>query len=467
MRFRFAVLVVASAVLLAGCRSGETFVPPSETATPEVTATSTGRPLDILPTVTATAPPPTPTPIPPATASGLWIFDLGRGKQVLLYEGDDEVRGQIEPSGNTVTATVVGSGGTTARRFRADGAVLESHADRGLIVVSANGESRFYLDISDPAEPQLALEHQGEAVTLEATRPRDGVAFSPSGDRLLTISERPGAVEGEVVRTFSVHTTVDGRLRMQFEHRATFGSPANAYWSPSGRFVADEGIEGLFVRDTVSGRAWRLGPGGSAQWSALGDRLLAITDLGRLAIVDIPDLDGVDLGAIDGPASVSFDRFGRLAIVTTYADVERADPTTRAFDVDSGSEVGAWPGLDASGGPIGGSTPAIALDDGVAAVFGSASCAEGFVVQHPALGDEGRCLRGANPRWSPKAQFLVYVRERELVMLSVSSDSERVIVRGTPPAQMDDSPLLRWSADGSWILIQWSVPAAAEAAPAE
>lgn len=472
MKFGLLPIVLLGALLFAACQSDDPLTPVegvTDTATPEAGETPVPPPLDILPTTSPTptaTPPPTPTPLPPATPSGLWVFDLGSGKQALLYDGAGDVTSQIESTGRAVTVHLIEDGGTTASRFRSDGELIETHADRGMIVSSTNGEYRFYLDLADPETPALVLERQGELVRLEGTRPRLGVSFSPTGDRLLTVSERPGQLPDEVVRTFSVHETADGRLRMQFEHRALLGSPAVARWSPSGRFVADEGIEGLFVRDTVTGRAWLLGPGGSAHWSPLGDQLLAVSELGRLAIVDVPELTGVDLGLIEGPASVRFDRSGRLAIVTTYGDAEtRTAPTTRAFDVDSGDGVAVWAGLDTADRSIGGAEPAIALGGGVAAVFGSTSCVGGFVVVHPGLGDEERCLTGANPRWSPNGEFLVYARERELVVLGASSDSERVIVRGTPPADGSSAPLLRWSPDGSWLLIEWNAPTEDSPAP--
>jgi hypothetical protein len=209
----------------------------------------------------------------------------------------------------------------------------------------------------------------------------------------------------------------------------------------------------------VTGRAWRLGPGGSARWSPSADRLLAISDLGRLAVVNIPELDGTDLSAVEGPTAVQFDRSGQLAVVTTYADEEQAVPElTRAFEPVSGVEVASWAGVGVGGSSISNLDQVIALTDGVAAVFSSADCAAGFVIYHPALVDAGRCVAGANPRWSPKAEFVVYARDREIVVFSARSDSEQVIVRGTPPAGDIGAPLLRWSPDGSWILIEWTAP---------
>lgn len=460
MRVAVVSVTVLCVLLLAGCQSDGALAPTENgtgTATPERTETPDAS-ATTVPAQTATATPaPTATPLPPATPSGLWAFDLGRGKQALLYEGDGEVTSQIEASGNVVTVLVTDAEGATASRFRSNGDLIESHDGRGMVVSSANGEHRFYLDLADPAAPALVLEHQGEVVRLEGTRPRLGVSFSPAGDRLLAVSERPGLVAEEVVRTFSVHETTAGRLRMQFEHRALLGSSPVALWSPSGRYVADEGIEGLFVRDTVSGQAWRLGPGGSARWSPLGDRLLAISELGELSIVNIPELDRVDLGGVEGRASVLFDRSGQLAVVTTYADPEgRTGPVTRAFAAEAGVEVASWDGMDTADSSVRGLDPVIALGDGVAAVFSSVSCLDGFVVHHPALGDDGRCLAGANPRWSPRGDFLVYVRDRQLVVLSVSSDSEQVIVRGTPAVSEGGGPVLTWSPDGSWLLIEWT-----------
>ena len=454
------LLLLWSLFFFAACSSDE---PPTPLATAsavanlEVTATPNTPPLDILPTITATPTAPPATPSPAAAPSGLWAFDVARGKQVVLYQGAATVASQIDASDNAATTTITDEGGTTAVRFRPDGTRIEEHADRSLIVTAANGDSRFYLNISDPASPQLVLEHHGEVVRLEGTRPRIGISFSPSGERLLVVSERPGAAEGEVVRTFSVHSTEDGRLRMQFEHQAMLGAPAIANWSPSGRYVADRGLGGLFVRDTVTGRAWRLGPEGSNRWSPLSDQLLAITDLGRLVIVSIPELSGIDLGPIDQSASVSFDRSGQLVIATTYGDPEeRGSRSTRAFDVGSGIEIAAWPGMDAARYAVEGLDAVIALHDGIAAIFATATgCDGGFIAIHPALGDDQRCILGANPRWSPNAQLLVYNRDREVVLLSLSSDVERVIARGTPPADLAGGPSLRWSRDGTWILIQW------------
>lgn len=462
------LVVGAIAVGAIACRSAEPSSGTSTaTASPEPTATA---PIDILPTQTATpVPPPTATPFPPAAANGLWAFDLALGIRTVLHEGDEVPLSRVEGSGDTITATLTDGAEVTALRLQPDGQHLEEHADRGMITSSANGESRFYLDLADVEDPQLVLEHQGEIVRLEGTRPRTGLSFSPAGDRLLAVSDRPGTVDGEEVRTFSVHSTADGRLRMQFEHRASIGTPPVAIWSPSGRYVADRGIEGLFVRDTVSGRAWRLGPSGSARWSPIADQLLVVTDFGRLSIVNVPELDGVDLGPGDPTVTVLFDRSGQLAIATTYEDPDtRTGPTTRAFAVDSGDEVAVWTGVDASSFAVGGRHPVALLDDGIAAVFtASAGCEDGFVLYHPALSDNGRCVAGTNPRWSPRSQYLVFAREREIVLLSIAEDDERVLTRGTPPAAAGAGPVLRWSPDGSWILIQWPWDLPADPAAAD
>jgi len=455
---------------LAGCRPGADPTPtPSvrPSVSPEVTETPVAPPINILPTSTPTAAPPTATPLPPATPSGLWSFDLGRGRQALLWEGDRQLRAVIERSGDAISAELIDANQSTAIRFEADGNSIEEHADRTRIVSSVNGESRFYQDLSDLEGPRLVLEHQGVEVNLEGTRARRGVAFAPSGERLLTVSERPGVATDEVVRTFSVHTTSDGRLRMQFEHRALTNSPVVAHWSPSTRYVSDQGIEGLFVRDTLTGRAWRLGPSGSTRWSPIADRLLVVTDFDRLAIVNIPDLDGVDLGVADPTSWVRFDRSGQLALHTSYAGAEPgADPTTQAFAVDDGIEVAVWSGLDLSVAAIGGPDPVIALERGIAAVFSAEDCTAGFVIYHPDLDADGSCISGANPRWSPTAAFLVFARDRQLILLSASTGSERVLVRGTPPPDVSGGATASWSPDGSWLLIQWSPQAAsAESQP--
>ena len=458
-RLSLAAIAPLLALLAVACTGGSDPTPAAtatSTALPEVTSTPEAPPINILPAATATPPPPTPAPIPPAAATGIWVFDLARARQSPLYEGDALIEARLDGAGNPVTASVITDDGVTAIRFGVDGERIEEHPNRGLITAFANGESRFYVDLEDPEAPRLVLEHQGSEVRIEGTRPRVGLSFSPSGERLLALSERAGAAEGEVVRTFSVHSTVDGRLRMQFEHRALAGSPPVARWSPSSRYIADEGLAGLAVRDTVTGSAWLLGPGGSARWSPIADRLLAITLLGRLSVVEIPALTGVDLGVIDAAAFVQFDREGRLAIVATRAVEEGAEPSTTAFDVDTGSEVASWPGMSASELAIGGANPVITVSGEIAAVFtAGARCDQGFVVYHPELNDQGRCVEGASPRWSPNGQLLVYARGREIVLLSISSDMERIIASGTPPVDLDGGPLLQWSGDGSWILIQW------------
>ena len=459
MRVRTALAAMMVMVLVIGCRSGSSATPtasPTPTATPEVTATAESPPLDILPSTPSATPPSTPTPLPPATPSGLWTFDLGSGRQSLLYEGEGVVTSRIEDGGTAVSVLIADPASSTASRHRIGGDVIESYADRGLIVTSANGEHRFYLDGSDPEAPELVLEHLGEVVRLEGTRPRVGVSFSPSADRLLTVSERSATRPGEIIRTFSVHETADGRLRMQFEHRATLGSPVVANWSPSGRYVADEGSEGIFVRDTRSGSAWRMGASGSPRWSAAGDQLLVVSSLERLVIVNFPELDGIDLGPVDGPLFATFDRTGRFALVTSYADGGQPS-MTRAYEATTGNEVASWPELGIGAVEVLGSGAAIALDEGIAVVLTGPSCLNGFVVHHAALGDPGRCIEGTNPRWSPNGEFLVFTRDREVVVLSVSADTERVIVRGTPPATAAEAPSVRWGPDGSWILIEWSV----------
>lgn len=469
-RFALAISGPMLAVLIAGCPGGGSDPTPTATtipaATAEATRTPEAPPINILPTATPTPAPLTATPIPPAAPTGLWVFDLARARRTVLYEGDATVEAQLDASGNAVTTSVATPDGVTAIRFDLNGDMIEEHPNRGLIASSDNGESRIYLDLEDPETPRLVLERQGAEVGIEGTRPRVGLSFSPSGERLLTLSERAGSVPGEVVRTFSVHSTADGRLRMQFEHRALVGSLTTAYWSPSSRYIADESIAGLAVRDTVTGKAWLLGPGGSARWSPTADQLLVITDLGRLSVVDVPELTGVDLGTAEAGTSVQFDRDGRLAVVTV-AGVDGAGAHTTAFDVNSGDEVASWPGLDASRATIGGTHPVISVGGGIGALFAGPGCEDGFIAYHPALGDRGRCLSGANPRWSPNGQFLVYARDREVVLLGVAEDEERVIAGGTPPASVDGGPLLRWSSDGSWVLIQWPLDRSSAGHPAE
>ena len=138
------------------------------------------------------------------------------------------------------------------------------------------------------------------------------------------------------------------------------------------------------------------------------------------------------------------------------SQVPAGSPTTRAFEVNTGAELAVWPGSEIPRGIVRGAEPVIALDLGIVAAFGTGTgCDGGFVVYHPALGDAERCIEGANPQWSPNAQLLVYAREREIILLSLSSDVERVIARGTPPPDARGGPMMHWSPDGSWLLIEW------------
>lgn len=442
-------IAAVCAIVAAACQTGDSATPTSTAvvAATEV-ATPVPPPIDILPTLTPSpTPAPTAIPLPPAAAVGLWVFDTARARHSVLYEGSEAAVATVEGPGDAISVAIETSEGPIAQRFSPGGDLLEEFTDRGAVATSANGEARYYLDLADPEAPQLVLEHQGTIVRLEGTRPRVGIAFSPAGDRLLTLSERPGLLEGEVTRTFSVHNTTDGRLRMQFEHRTTAGSPALAHWSPSGRYIADRGLDGLFVRDTVTGQATRLGPDGSSRWSPAADRLLVITDQRRASTANVPRLDGTDFGPVEEGAVVGFDQSGTLAVIATGT-------AAQAFDVSSGLEVAAWPGLASN--PRSEPPAVVQLEAGVAALSTTDACLGGFVVEHPDLGTDGRCIEGSQPRWSPSAQLLVFLRDRDVVLLSLSSDVERVIAQGTPPAGEGRAPTLTWSPDGSWILIQWA-----------
>ena len=433
----------------AACQTGDSATPTSIPAL-EATATSTPAPppIDILPTLTPTPTPrPTATPLPPATPVGLWVFDVARARHSVLYEGAEAAVAHVEAPGDAISIAVAAVDGPAARRFSPGGELLEEFSDRGAVTTAENSEARYYLDLTDAEVPQLVLEHQGTVVRLEGTRSRIGIAFSPAGDRLLTLSERPGILEGEVTRTFSVHNTTDGRLHMQFEHRAIAGSPALGHWSPSGRYIADQGLDGVFVRDTLTGQATRLGPNGSSRWSPVAEQLVVITDQGRASTVNVPRLDGTDFGPVGAGASVGFDQSGTLALIAT-------DDTARAFAVSDGVEVSSWSGLAAN--PRVDPPVVVQLEAGLAALSTADSCVGGFVVQHHNLGTDGRCIEGAQPRWSPSARLLVFLRDRDVVLLSLSSDVERVIAQGAPSADGPSAPTLEWSPDGSWILIQWA-----------
>ena len=175
------LLLLWSLFFFAACSSDE---PPTPLATAsavanlEVTATPNTPPLDILPTITATPTAPPATPSPAAAPSGLWAFDVARGKQVVLYQGAATVASQIDASDNAATTTITDEGGTTAVRFRPDGTRIEEHADRSLIVTAANGDSRFYLNIKRPRPRHSSC--SSTTARSCGSRARDRVSASPS-----------------------------------------------------------------------------------------------------------------------------------------------------------------------------------------------------------------------------------------------------------------------------------------------
>ncbi len=469
-------------LLAAGCRGGDgggvepTLEPPrAPTPTTPGPTTPTPRAID-----------PTPSPTPPASdaRTGLWLIEVATGRKVVLWEGDGSASGRFEPDGEAVTALIVLPDARRAVRFDLEGAVIEEYTGRSVIVTSSDGRSRYFVEDVEPevadtdpadtpdaettpdpnapsvaeSEPaptqRLVLERDGVEVLVPFPEGTFAVEFSPSGDRLLAGTGRLSESGTELIWTYTAYSVLTGRPLFIFQSRTLEGGTDGGQlprWSPSGRYIADLGLDGLVVHDTLTGEATVLSAGGLPWWSPIEDALIVVTEEDTAEVVRFPTGRRTVIERALPSGSGVFDRSGRYV----YWWDGDGGGRTLVFNASNGVLIAEWaPGAtsDIFFGvhPIvgGRGAPAAALDGG------APDCA-GIEVHHPALASDGLCVDGHSPRWAPDAASFAYTRGSEILIFDVESAQSRVIASGAVAGGRFDGALARWNAAGTHLLIQW------------
>ena len=450
-------ILLATALLLAACTGGGDATPSptptptaSATRSPEVSRTPTPPPTSVTPTETST-----PIPIPRA---GLYLVDVATEEWHTL---DESLRGSIgawwEHDADTITSwTSSGADIRLARRYGLDGSVIEEHEDRNYITPSPDGRSRYYSLYEDGRFSHSVLEHDGAEVAIAVDYGfRSG--FSPAGDRLLV--DRGDYIEGtiRVEWTFWVIDVTTGAALVEFAGNASPEGTDGGYgaqWSPSGRYIATSGLDGLLVHDTTDGSTIRLGAGGSPEWEPAEDALVVETDHGTLEVVRLPSLDRVPLATEGGRRIGRFGMWGRVVAVR-YLDPDRFDdPIVAVYDAATGERIARW-----EGGVDVRTQQFVRHPDGLVAIVlhPSEGCPT-FRLFSPSLPADGRCIDGHNPRLSADGSRIAYFQvdpdvAATLVEYDLAANEERLL--GTIPYR-GEIPLARWNAAGTHLLIQRS-----------
>jgi hypothetical protein len=440
MRWIARLAAVAAALLIA-CSGG---ADSTSTATPESSATPDGGGGGAGgggATPAATAPVET-------ESSYVALVDLGSGSTATVQDGPGVWNTWWEPGGEVVQALVLGAGQAPRTvRVALDGSVISDSTTELQARANADGSARaFGAPTGDGATFQMALEVDGERVPLQGTQTVLPVAFSPSGELLLSYSGAP-APEGEAAIVYAVHD-LSGAEVVSFTNRLSAQSTtaSQATWSPSGEYVATLGLDGLVAHEVATGQNYEIKSNGSTEWSPTADALLVAVGPQELDVVQIPSLERVALTVNTSGVTASFDPTGRVVAVT---DVNAK--TTSVFDAATGEELTVLGGM-AEPSVNFGFEPVVMTDEGVAALLTEAPGCGGTLVEHPALGVRGQCLNGVNARWSPGATAVAYSRGDVVAVFDVASGSEQVVASALPLGAT--ATLARWSEDGTHLLLE-------------
>lgn len=435
------VLVVAAALaVLAACGSD---------SDPSATPTAT-------PTVGATAAPTSgpgtaPTVAPPFDSSSSFValVNLATLQQATIHNGPGTWNAWFEEDGRVVNALVLGEGVPPRTvRVATDGSVIADSETELQVRVNADGSARAFGGLNDNAITfQTMLEVDGAIVELEGDPTALPTGFSPTGEYLLSYSG-VAAPEGEAAISYTVHN-LDGSIASTFVNRLspTSVSSSPPAWSPSGRYFAMLGLQGLAINEVETGQTFLVQANGSTEWSRTEDALIVVTGANELQVLRMPDLETVSLEVSTAGIAFSFDPSGRVVSVSDFAR-----GTTTVFDAVTGEQLMELGGV-AEAFNVLGFEPVIMTDAGIAAVLETAPGCDGVQIIHPALGNRGQCLVGTNPRWAPDASAVSVTRGPEIVVFNIETLAELVMASGLPTE--GTGTLARWNSRGTQLLLEW------------
>ena len=379
------------------------------------------------------------------------LVDVETGEQTAIFDGSGTASAWFERGGQVANVLVL-SPIAPARWLRVDlsGAVLDDTTEQIQLRVSPDGLARAYgASEAAGAAVETRLEYDGELVPLEGDATTLPLGFSPSSDRLFSLSAVPGANENEVMFRYAVHDVVTGALVNEFENRLPQVSDGTnlPHWSPSGDYISVLGFGGLTVHDVATRGEFQIPTLGWTEWSPTEDALVMVAGIDAMQVLRFPSLEGTRLEIATADASASFDPTGQVVAVSNFRSGQ-----TVIFDATSGEEIATWAGV-AEAIRREGFEPVVMTDEGLAAVLEQAPGCTGFLVIHPSVTAAGECVDGRNPRWSPDASALAYLAGDEVIIRSVVTGEQRVVASGVPTE--GTGTLARWNEGGTHLLIAW------------
>ncbi len=468
MRAILVTVLVALLVVTTACDREEP-APTAAAMTPSpttVSSTPSASPTAV-PTFVAGIPRPAPIPLspPPPDArleNGLALAHVGSGTVHALYEGPEYPWTPGFGADGTVWARL---GPDQYGRFDRDGRLLTRSATPvlgGCEQVSDATSDRFLVD----------------------GRWYDGRCWSRSpGSRYLFYTvDLEGRWTGRYeARLLRLADLAEIRLTDKLRHCGGCDGFAVPSWSASGRYIIFGETGGgedstVYVANAETGETRGIARGINVnhiglqpRWSPREDAFISASPDGSTMLTRLPSTQSSAFPEIRWPAQ--FDESGRYvyAIAGGLLPLAPGQPTV-LWNVETGSQAVTWQGSPRSW-PVERGVSQVNAEP-VGLLEGDPSCVGGVVVHHPQLAGGKRCVQNASgAAWGPQYMSVAFARVTStepppmelrrtysaVLLLDLRSGQEREVIRGLHGSG-SVPPLIRWSPDGSRLLILWPGP---------